>query len=657
MVHRERDSLGDLSEAVTPPPPHVAPSEVVATTGAWWSPRAWRLRYALLFSSLPVVLLLLAFAIDRAFHAGEVVRGVTVASRSLAGMEPQALERALAEVDAELRSQPILVTVDARAFELAPDDVDLRLDREVLLDEAMRAGREGHLASQFVFWLARLGGSHTLASKTTFDAQKLTTRFERWAKEAISDPPFEGAIVVEDGVPVAKPPRAGRAVDAERSSALIVDAFGRRDSGWRDRAPVSLPIVDRAPERDADAVRQALTRARTLLRGSVTLTAEPPRDDEDDDDQERVAFTFDTTLLGRALRSRPGAAGKLDLYFDAHVLEPVLVEARQKLERPPLDARFSVNAKDEVTIRESRPGRVVNRERVAGRLLEIASGSSREGELPVDVGLAPTFSTENARALGIKGLVAQFTTSHACCQPRVKNIHRMAQLVDGVVLEPGQRFSLNEHVGERTKKNGFAEAPTIVRGKMKDTFGGGVSQFATTFFNAFFHGGYEIIERQPHSFYFARYPMGHEATLSYPKPDVIVRNDTDAGVLIRCVYSDSSISVRLYGDNGGRKVVRKVSPPYDFTDPPIDYVGDKKLSPKKRKVKDRGQKGWSITVARILTFGDGQEKREQRKVVYSPRPRILRVHPCRIPKREKGYTGEKCPEVEDSEEGDENDDA
>ena len=58
--------------------------------------------------------------------------------------------------------------------------------------------------------------------------------------------------------------------------------------------------------------------------------------------------------------------------------------------------------------------------------------------------------------------------------------------------------------------------------------------------------------------------------------------DTDAGVLIRCVYSDGSISVRLYGENGGRKVVRKVSAPYDFTDPPIDYVGDKKLSPKKR---------------------------------------------------------------------------
>jgi vancomycin resistance protein YoaR len=231
----------------------------------------------------------------------------------------------------------------------------------------------------------------------------------------------------------------------------------------------------------------------------------------------------------------------------------------------------------------------------------------------------------------------------------------MAELVDGVLLMPGERFSLNEHVGERTKKNGFFAAPTIVRGKMKDTDGGGASQFATTFFNAFFHGGYGIIERQPHSFYFPRYPMGHEATLSYPKPDVIVQNDTDAGLLIRCIYTGTTITVKLYGDNGGRKITREVSAPQDLTDPPVEYLPDRKLHPDKKKVKERGQKGWTLIVARTVHYPDGSDKREQRKVIYSPRPRRERVHPCRIPKGEKGHTGEPCPEPEEDEDEDSGD--
>ena len=109
-----------------------------------------------------------------------------------------------------------------------------------------------------------------------------------------------------------------------------------------------------------------------------------------------------------------------------------------------------------------------------------------------------------------------FTTYHACCASRVTNIHRMADLVRGAVVAPGASFSINDHIGERTAEKGFVTAGAIRDGKHVDEIGGGVSQFATTMFNAAYFAGLDIDEYQAHSEYFDRYPRGREATMGYP---------------------------------------------------------------------------------------------------------------------------------------------
>jgi vancomycin resistance protein YoaR len=269
------------------------------------------------------------------------------------------------------------------------------------------------------------------------------------------------------------------------------------------------------------------------------------------------------------------------------------------------------------------------------------------GVLPVDREAAPAFTTEDAQALNIKKLVSQFSTRHACCQARVQNIHRIADLIDGSIVKPDEVFSVNEKVGPRTRKNGFVPAPTIIEGDMEDTVGGGVSQFATTMFNAVFHGGYDIIERQPHSYWFPRYPMGHEATLSFPKPDLIFKNDTKSGLLIKTEYTETRITVKLFGDNEGRRIKARVSGRQNILDPPVELLPDPSLEPDEEKVRNAGSVGWSVIAGRVITFADGSKKDEQRRVTYNPRVKIIAVHPCRIPEGEPGYTGEDCPEPQD----------
>jgi vancomycin resistance protein YoaR len=216
-------------------------------------------------------------------------------------------------------------------------------------------------------------------------------------------------------------------------------------------------------------------------------------------------------------------------------------------------------------------------------------------------------------------------------------------------VRPGETVSVNALVGPRTLKTGFVPAPTIEEGEIVDSIGGGISQFATTLFNALFHGGYEIVERQPHTYWFPRYPMGHEATLSWPKPDIIFKNDTAAGMVFKTSYSGTSVTVKIYGDNGGRKVRAEVSGRQNVMEPSVEILPNPKVSPDEEKIKEPGSVGWSVIVSRILTFPDKSTREDRRRVTYKPRTKRIEVHPCRIPKGDKGYTGERCPEPEDVE--------
>ena len=150
--------------------------------------------------------------------------------------------------------------------------------------------------------------------------------------------------------------------------------------------------------------------------------------------------------------------------------------------------------------------------------------------LPV-AATAPARTTAQARSLRIRTLVSEFTTPYACCQPRVTNIKRASQILDGTIIPAGATFSLNVALGERTGGRGFVPAPQINAGQLEDAVGGGVSQMATTIFNASFFAGLNLLQHTPHEFWITRYPPGREATVSWGGPELVVENDWPAAIL------------------------------------------------------------------------------------------------------------------------------
>ncbi|MCH7846715.1 MAG: VanW family protein [Acidobacteria bacterium] len=198
-------------------------------------------------------------------------------------------------------------------------------------------------------------------------------------------------------------------------------------------------------------------------------------------------------------------------------------------------------------------------------------------------------------------VIGQFTTYYGCCVNRAFNIQLMSRTVDGTVVQPGEVYSLNGQVGLRTEAKGYKRAGAIIGGKLVCcdhwlNVGGGVSQFSTTLYNAIFFAGLEDVEHRPHSIYFTRYPMGREATVAWPGPDVKFKNDTQYPLTIDTSYTSTSITVKIIGANGNRKV--------------------KAL----RSGSATTASGGTVTITRVITFADGSQETERWTWRYNPKP-------------------------------------
>jgi vancomycin resistance protein YoaR len=225
-------------------------------------------------------------------------------------------------------------------------------------------------------------------------------------------------------------------------------------------------------------------------------------------------------------------------------------------------------------------------------------------------------------------VVGQFTTRYPCCQPRVTNIKRAVQILNGQRIAPGATFSLNEALRERTTQRGFVPAPMISAGVFVDSVGGGISQVATTLYNAAFFAGLELVDHTPHSIYISRYPMGREATISWGGPELIFRNDWSAPIRIDAHATNTTVGFRLFSLPLGRRIATKTGPAYSYVAPQTIYVQNRTLPPGTQRVRQSaGSPGFDVAYTRRVYEWSRLRSRESFHVRYQPQNAIIEVGP------------------------------
>jgi vancomycin resistance protein YoaR len=582
---------------------------------------------ALISAVSMMVVIAFVFTLHRMSNGGEVLGGVVVSGVDIGGLRMNEALARLGELEEEVRKTAIPVVVGAATFELELAAIDYTIDRQTIVDEAMANGRQGNVAGQFAWWLSHLfSGPSELSLLYSYDADALDEIVRVWEVEGMADPPFPGEIWVVNGEVLYRYPAVGTGIDRERAIALISESLAGSIA-----PPVELPTRLLLPLVTPEDVDRAVEETRRLIDGDVVLANE----------QVGKEVVIPSDVLSLALAITVDAASP-DPEFTFSLRDEVFIEYLDGfsdfLEIEPVDAEIIIDVEDDtVTLVPSIPAHDVDDDVLADAVWAAMTAPGRMGEIPYAVGDEAEFSTADAEALGIKELIGEFTTHHPCCQARVRNIQLMADAVDGALVMPGETFSLNDRVGQRTTEKGYVCAGALVGGELVEEgqvcIGGGTSQFTTTLHNAVFFAGLEHVRFTPHSAWFSRYPEGREATIGWREPAYIFRNDTDSALIIRTTYTGSSITVKIYGDNGGREVTAGLSNRYNFT--PVvqrtrinsDIRNGSACTVAERNQVQSGHGGWSVTVYRYITWPDGEETTEEWHWHYTGLYRIYEWNP------------------------------
>lgn len=374
---------------------------------------------------------------------------------------------------------------------------------------------------------------------------------------------------------------------------------------------ISLTPGDLAPPVSDAAAAAARTRALAIVSHPVSVTFQGR------------GVEMETSVLRAALRFRPDPPD-LRVALDPDILHRDIASAFSTREQPARDATFAVSG-DSVRLVPSRIGRSLDMPAIADAIAANPEATSVRARFTVT---RPERTTAEAKALRITELVSAFTTPYNCCEPRVTNIQRAAEILDGTIIPSGGRFSLNEALGQRTLARGFVSAPQIAGGRLEEAVGGGVSQVSTTLYNAAFFAGLQLVAHTPHQFWISRYPKGREATLSYGGPEMVFVNDWPAAILMSVSAGSNGITVKFFSSTLGRRVETETGEPTDVVEPTIHEEVDRSLKPGEREVdQELGGAGFTISYTRKVYEGDALKRDERYTWRYDPEDAFIRVGP------------------------------
>ncbi len=241
----------------------------------------------------------------------------------------------------------------------------------------------------------------------------------------------------------------------------------------------------------------------------------------------------------------PEVDGDIRVEIDREVAQEILSGPLEITEQAPTNARISFASGARVVTPEAN-GHEINWEET---LVDLEAGLTGDGPREVDAiyeDTPATFTAADAQVATFNEVVGEFS-SDGFSAASGTNIRLTAEMVNGAVVAPGDLFSLNGYTGARDAAQGFVDSGIIINGRAGTAVGGGISQFATTLYNAYYFAGLEDVTHTPHSYYISRYPAGREATIYDGAIDLQFRNNTPYPVMISATADSSTVTVQILG--------------------------------------------------------------------------------------------------------------
>lgn len=414
----------------------------------------------------------------------------------------------------------------------------------------------------------------------------------------------EGRVSFTAGKAVVTKAREGRKVLTAQTEQALREAYESGATTVTAPVEVTQPVIGAG---EVDRVMKAF--AGPAMSGPVAVKLGPG------------TVTLATSKLDDYLAIKVVGTA-LEWTVDTDKMAADLVEEHEDLITAPKDASFTF-VKNKPQLVPGQDGEKIDTVTFGDRMRAALVAATPRSVVADVLQAEPNLTTLEAQNLGITEKISSFRTEYPIAPYRVTNIGRAAELINESLVLPGETFSLNDTIGERTKANGFVKGFIIDKGDFAEALGGGVSQSATTLFNAVFFAGLEDVEHHAHSLYISRYPAGREATVAFGSKDLRFRNNFPTGVLLQAQHAPGYIRVSIWGTKQYDKIESMSSSRYNYKQPESRTSGASGCMPQ------APVPGFDIDVTRVFYKNGKVVKREKFHTRYNPTDRIT----CTSPRR------------------------
>lgn len=539
-------------------------------------------------------------------YAGRIFPGVSVAGVDLSGLSPNDAALKLSQTLSYPINGKILFRDGDKVWVASPAELGMVFDPSASAIAAYDYGRKGGLFKALSGQIGARGLGADVPPVIIFDQRVAYTYLQNIGTQ-VNQSVVEASLRVEGTNVVSEPGRLGRALNLDATLIYL----GAQLQSFRD-GEVPLVIQETAPKL-LDVSSQAEA-ARQILSQPLTISV-PNRRDGDPG-----PWTFDVPVLANLLAVdvvENNGATEMRVGLDPAEMRQTLGDLKVLVDRTPQNARFVFNDSTSQieAISASAVGRVMDVDASVNAINEALLRGEHNVTLVVVEQSPAVQDTATGAELGVVQLVAEQTTYfYGSSEARIQNIVTAAGEYHGLLVAPGETFSMGSVLGDVSLENGYAEALIIYGGRTIKGVGGGVCQVSTTLFRTVFMAGFPVAERYSHAYRVSYYEMdasgsvdtqfaGLDATVYFPLVDFKFVNDTPYWMLMETYVNVSArtLTWKIYSTSDGRSVTWETTGPTNIVSAPEPvFEENPELEKNQLKQVDYAAEGADVTVTRTV---------------------------------------------------------
>lgn len=294
---------------------------------------------------------------------------------------------------------------------------------------------------------------------------------------------------------------------------------------------------------------------------------------------------------------------KLKFAYDSKPINEIIDTIEKETNKDPVNATLSGSGGNFTVVPDKKGSKLKKEE------LKKEVSSKLDGAISSDVNIKAPIEAVTAKITAdkignINYRVSGFSTDYGSISSseRANNIILATRSINGKILMPGDEFSFNDVVGERTAEKGYQAAPVIIGNQVDSGLGGGICQVSTTLYNAILRANIKSVERSHHTLPSHYVPLGMDATVDYGNLDYKFKNTLDYPIYIEADASGGAVSFNIYSNQSLSNTVTEVhSQVYQTIQPNVKYVDDSTLPVGQTEQVQAPSTGYKVKVTKKTT--------------------------------------------------------